>query len=351
MRAGTARADVHATSPLLVIVEVGAGGGCDAGDVRQAVRAELVGAAIAAPSEPRASEATRALLVGVERNHVAMLLHRNAAPSLARTIPVPAERGARLRAIAWLARNMVRDQVSDVVEAPPPPLETTTRPVLPADFPAIEPPRLRETAEAASSDSPDAPMVVTTESPPGAAASSAWLITAAGGLSSLPAEMLYSQRYVAPPDVGPSVGVGEMAFGGGSTWMLEAQRLTNSGRLMGVALDARSRSRDRFGGAAFIGSRWARGQSALETTIGAGIEAATTTVLNTTITDSSTSGISSVTEVQYAMRPAFYLRGGIAGFVDVSDSLAIMARVGAHLSMLGDHTDANWLIGMRMKLP
>src|SRR5688572_19853988 len=99
-----AHADVDVTPPLLVIVEVGAGAACDAGDVRQAIRAELGAAAIASPSEPRASEATRALLVGIGRSHVAMLLHRDAAPPLARTIPVPAERGARLRVIAWLAR-------------------------------------------------------------------------------------------------------------------------------------------------------------------------------------------------------------------------------------------------------
>lgn len=54
---------------------------------------------------------------------------------------------------------------------------------------------------------------------------------------------------------------------------------------------------------------------------------------------------------QSAFLPALYLRGGLAGFVDVSDSVAIMARVGAHLSPLGGHTDANWLLGVRMKLP
>ena len=52
------------------------------------------------------------------------------------------------------------------------------------------------------------------------------------------------------------------------------------------------------------------------------------------------------------MLPAFYARGGLAGFVDVSDSLAIMARVGAHLSTRSAGTpDANWLLGVRMKLP
>ena len=75
MTARPARADVDTAPLLLVIVEVGAGAGCDAGDVRRAIRSEL-GATIASPSEPRASEATRALLVGVERGHVAMLLHR-----------------------------------------------------------------------------------------------------------------------------------------------------------------------------------------------------------------------------------------------------------------------------------
>jgi hypothetical protein len=114
--ARTAHADGDSTPPLVVIVEIGAGAGCDAADVRQAIRAEL-GSAIAAPSEPRASEATRALLVAVERSQVVMALYRDAASPLARTIPVAAERGARLRAIAWLARNMERDQVSGVVAA------------------------------------------------------------------------------------------------------------------------------------------------------------------------------------------------------------------------------------------
>jgi hypothetical protein len=81
------------------------------------------------------------------------------------------------------------------------------------------------------------------------------------------------------------------------------------------------------------------------------MEIATTMVRTTTITDSATTGINAMTEVQNGIRPALYLRGGLAGFIDVSDSLAIMARVGAHLSTLGDHTDANWLLGVRMTLP
>ena len=348
MAVRTARADVDATPPLLVIVEVGAGGGCDPGDVRQAIRAELGAATIAAPSEARASEATRALLVGVERSQVAMLLHRDTAPPLARTIPVPAERGARLSAIAWLARNLVRDQVSDVVAAaasPPPAARTATTPVIPADFPPLEPPPLRASFDANASDVREAPVVVKTGSAPGRGARSGWLVTAAGGLNSLPSEMLYKD-YVAP------VGVGDMAFGGGTTWMLELQRLTTSGHIIGVALDARLRFLDRFGAAAFIGSRWARRRWALETTIGAGIEDATTPGgQTTTITGSSMNGINSTTETRTAVTLALYLRGGLAGFVDVSDSLAIMARVGAHLSPLGGHTDANWLLGVRMKLP
>ncbi len=89
-----------------------------------------------------------------------MLLHRDAAPPLARTIAVPAERGARLRAIAWLARNMVRNQVSEVVAAsrpPPPAAEKSTTPVIPADFPALEPPPLRATADADASAKHAAP--------------------------------------------------------------------------------------------------------------------------------------------------------------------------------------------------
>ncbi len=144
-----------------------------------------------------------------------------------------------------------------------------------------------------------------------------------------------------------------MAFGGGTTWMLEIQRRTSSGRLVGIApRRALTRPgqvwRRRVHGVA-LGSRSLRRS---RPTIGAGIEVATTMVRNTYD--------HGLVDDRYQLDdrgsrtpcdPRLYLRGGLAGFVDVSDSLAIMARIGAHLSTLSDHTDANWLVGVRMKLP
>jgi hypothetical protein len=343
IRARTARADVHAAPPLLVIVEVGAGGGCDAADVRQAVRAEL-GAAIAAPSEPRASEATRALLVGVERSQVIMVLHRDAASPLTRTVPVPSERGARLRAIAWLARNMVRNQVSEIVNAAPTPqTEKTTTPVLPADFPALEPPPLRETPKANAHARGDA-IAVHAAATPVEPPRSGWMVTAAGGPTTLAREYLYpSNDHFLP--------LKDQAFGGGTSWLLEIQR-ERSWVPVGLAVDLhRQATLQRYGVAGFIGSRRSRGRWALETNVGLGVELADTIVNKLYVTESSSTGIESMTVVTNEFRGALYLRGGVTGLVEVSDTVAVMARAGVHLSTLYRSDVASWLIGLRVKVP
>lgn len=103
-----------AEEPLLVVVEAAPEVDADAGEIRRAVSGEL-GLETVAPAMPAAELAERALIVGVERTRIAVALRGRYEPPVVRVIPSPAEHGARVRAIAWLAGNLVRDQVSGIV--------------------------------------------------------------------------------------------------------------------------------------------------------------------------------------------------------------------------------------------
>jgi hypothetical protein len=327
-------------------VEVAPGSGHDAAEVRDAIRAEI-GGLIAAPSQPLAGDANRTLIVAVDRSRVVMSFQRSSDAPVARSIAVPAERGARLRAIAWLAGNLARDQVSGIVAVPGSPAATPPDgpPVIPADFPAIQPPALQEMANPEPSLLGDAPVAVHAMSAaPMVGAASGWLVTMAGGPTTLPRGAMFGNPW-------SNFGASSL-YEGGTSWSLEAQRRTATTATLGMALDVgRWRDADRMGAAGFMGSRRARGRWAFETNVGLGIEAGTAYVTDAEVISSSAAGISSTTRTHSEMRGALYLRGGLSGLVDISDSMALMARVGVHLSTLGSGDVANWLVGVRVKLP
>ena len=332
---------------LLVVVEVAPGSGHDAAEVREAIRAEI-GGLIASPSQPMAGDGNRTLIVAVDRSRVVMSFQRSTDSPVARSIAVPAERGARLRAIAWLARNLARDQVSGIVAAPgllahtPP---DGPPPVIPAEFPAIQPPALQETPKPEASEMLGAPVAVRTASAtPVVSAASGWRVTMAGGPTTLPRGAMFAGPW--------SDFAASSLYEGGTSWSLEAHRHTATMTALGMALDVgRWRDAERIGAAGFMGSRRARGRWAFETNVGVGIEAATTYIIDLPVISSSEAGVTSTTRTHSELRGALYLRGGLSGLVDISDSMALMARVGVHLSTLGNGDVANWLVGVRVKLP
>ena len=80
----------------------------DAAEIRRAIGTELHARTVAPMSTP-AEVPGRALIVALDRERIAMSLRANDGTSVARIIPAPVERAARLRAIAWLAGNLARD--------------------------------------------------------------------------------------------------------------------------------------------------------------------------------------------------------------------------------------------------
>src|SRR4051812_46435106 len=103
-----------ADDPLLVVVETEPGLGVDAADVRRRIAGEL-GAQVVSPSDPAASRASQVLIVALDQRDIRISMRSGAAASASRTIPDVAERAARLRAVAWLAGNLARDQVGPLL--------------------------------------------------------------------------------------------------------------------------------------------------------------------------------------------------------------------------------------------
>src|SRR5437868_4123954 len=97
--------------PLLVVVEASPGLGLDGRAVRERIGAELR-APVFAPSNSVTGDVL--MTVALDRTEIRVWLHDGAAPPVSRAIPMPAERADRLQAIAWLAGNVARDQVSSI---------------------------------------------------------------------------------------------------------------------------------------------------------------------------------------------------------------------------------------------
>jgi hypothetical protein len=107
--------------PLLVAVEVAPGGGAEAAQVRKAIGEELHRPILALGDSVDASFPSigdpDVLLVDVGRERIVLSLRRPSDEPVARTLPAPSEKAARLRAIAWMAGNLARDQVTPFLAA------------------------------------------------------------------------------------------------------------------------------------------------------------------------------------------------------------------------------------------
>ena len=130
-----------AEGPLLVVVEAPPALDADAAEIRRAIGTELRSQTIA-PMKRGGEPPERALIVAFDRDRIAMSLRTNDGAPVVRDIPAPADPTARLRAIAWLAGNLARDQVTSIVAEAP--AETTPLATIPsiAPAPATEPPPL-----------------------------------------------------------------------------------------------------------------------------------------------------------------------------------------------------------------
>jgi hypothetical protein len=324
-----------ADGPLLVVVEAPPALDADAAEIRRAIGAELRSQTIA-PMKTSAASPGRALIVALDRERIAMSLRAGDATPVARSIPAPPEHAARLRAIAWLAGNLARDQVSPIVAEAPiemPALATLPPAAMPpataepsqasVPYPATEPPPVADATNVISAHPRD-------ERPSGSAR---WSVGVAYGPTS------YFPVISMPNPGRPNLTVKDPFNSGfwaglsGSAWRLDVQRCTGpAGLFVGAALEgtAGDNAPQVLGVMAFVGTAKHLGRWSFEPIIGAGLELASTEEFSTTSTESSSDGVTNSTTVGSAIRPALYADGAVAVAHPVSDSLDAIFRLGLH---------------------
>jgi hypothetical protein len=112
-----ARADSAGVARDVVVVDVDAhAGGVDAARLRQAIGEEL-GADAVAPGDSRAPGARGTVTVSIDRAARALVVsYREKAGPIVRTIDLPADPDAALRAAVLLAGNLARDEASELAD-------------------------------------------------------------------------------------------------------------------------------------------------------------------------------------------------------------------------------------------
>jgi len=347
---GEGRAARAAEDPLLVVVEAQPGLGVDAADVRRRIASELH-QAVVSPSDPAAPRASQVLIVSLDEADIRISMRSGASAHVSRTIPDVAERAARLRAVAWLAGNLARDQVGPLLPklalaAAPEPAKAA--PTAAAQAPATTTPAIVEPPPVGPAPWPSTDAAVSAR----ASASSAdantnarWMITATGGVT-FTASCL---------QIDPSINVtcgGVPNVSRGFGYQFEVQHQSpGDDMILGGALDA-GPDPHVVGIAAFIGTRRSSKHWYLEATLGAGIEDERLPVGNYTITNSSQNGTSSETTFSTGNQPALYARAIGSIGVPINSTFDFVARLGLHLASSGLNTDFMVATaGLRVKLP
>jgi hypothetical protein len=346
-----------AEGPLLVVVEAPPALDADAAEIRRAIGVELRAPTIA-PMKTTDEPTGRALIVALDHERIAMSLRTNDAAPVARVIPAPAEHAARLRAIAWLAGNLARDQVSSLLTEMPFEMPSlATLPPTPAAPRATEPPQVLVASQTVEPPPLADSTTTISMSAPNArpAGPRRWSILVTDGPTT---------NFPICPGIEKGSGAG-LAFCApfleyGTAWRLEVQhRSESNGFFTGAALSGTasagsgSFAPQLIGGTAFLGSSHHVGRWTFELTGGVGLELAR--VSNTVLTSmySSTNGFTSTqTTSSNNATPGLFADGTAALTHPVSDSLDVVLRLGAHLTTV---TYGNWFlsttIGLRYNLP
>jgi hypothetical protein len=343
---GAARGAPADQAPLLVIVEPGSGADLTAADARRAIGAELA-RPLVAPSDATAADTPEILLVAVGGSEIRMSLRGGPTGPVSRAIPAPAERAARLRALAWLAGNVARDQASQFVAAelaPPAPSAPAAPPTPPPTpvSPAPEPPPTAPVEPPAF-----VPAATVAARPVEAPAGSSWAV---GVLAGPTASLLYGAPYAVHASGSPQIY--------GFNYQLEALHRGAAGSpIFGAVLEGGAGFGDDprihvLGVAALAGVRWQRRRWSIEATVGASVEGVRGPVTTTNVTDSSTTGTSSSTTVSVETVPVLYTRASALAAVSLGGPFELVAGLGVHLTTAGLYTDfATFTSGIRMRLP
>lgn len=323
-----------ADAPLLVAVEVAPGADADAADVRQIVAAELAARVVGA-REPTAATASDVLLVTLDAHEIRMSLRAGTTPVVSRMIAAPADRPGRLRSIAWLAGNLVRDQVGPIVAASEIGSPAPTDP-----HPATEPPAQPVSTPTSDSAEPAAVLASGPAARVDTTAHRRWAITASGGLAVNPFHA-FDGPYFSP----------------GTAYQIDVLHQSSPGSMtMGAALEVEvggGQPNHYFGAAALVGSRWQRRWVFLEWNLGLGVEVLSASRTTVTVTNNSSQpGTVSETTTSFESVPGLYARVGGVGGLRMTEDLDLVGQIGAHLSS-SDHQGSflSSTVGVRLRLP
>jgi hypothetical protein len=322
-----------ADRPLLVVVEAPAALDADAAEIRRAIGTELRAETVA-PMKTPTDPPERALIVALDRDRIAMSLRTNDAAPIARSIPSPPEHAARLRAIAWLAGNLARDQVS--------PLLAETPVTMPSLASVLPPPTLANATEPLpiSASEPtvetDSPTTISRRAPDERPAGfSRWSIAASDGATTgFPLTNTNMQSY------GPFQAELYNPFRGGfwrglwgSTWRVEVQHRTKrEGFFTGATLEgtAGGFTPQLVGALALVGTVKHLGGWGFEPTVGLGLELVEVQEADVTVTSTGGGAAQFMSSVSSALRPALYSDAAVAVSHPISDSLDGFLRFGLH---------------------
>ncbi|MDB4981716.1 MAG: hypothetical protein JWM82_2468, partial [Myxococcales bacterium] len=307
-------AEAVARAPLLVVVEAGPGAGCDAEAVREAIANELGASVVAPMARPLvalASPRVDTLLVALDRERIVLTLRGRGDRDLTRSVAVPAERAARLRMVAWLAGNLVRDQLASLALPEASPSGPSASDVPRPDTSPVPAPKTSSTAPQAFAASAVAPTVVVRAQPIAPSSDSPrWTFSLVGG----PALMFGEPRFPSPGGYVPS---------GVPSWnvaaALEVHRHFGAW-FVGGALDSSPGSGHPLGVAALGGARAQTGRFGWEASGGAGLEAF-----------GSRSDFVDGRDVSGIVTRA-YARAALAMTCSFSESLDVISQLGGHLT-------------------
>jgi hypothetical protein len=343
--ARAARAGEGGDTPLMVAAEIAPGVGLDGEDVRRVIAEELH-RRIVAPALAPTVDAEDVLVVAINEARIVVSFHARSDERASRAITTPPDRAARLRAVAWLAGNLARDQVSPLVMA-----AAMTAPPKSAAPVAAAPPATPAVVE------PPAAVAPPTETPAASAQSEAlelratpaerstddptWTVTASAGPSMEYLALRHWNEYSQGSDFGQAA------------WQLEVQRRRLDGWILGAALDYGPSDGHGFGLAVTGGmeQRW-RGFR-LEESLGVGLESAYVRSVMTMVTDSSTAGESTQTTRSTSMSTTPYARLFATASHPIWHAWDVVARFGAHtiLATTAEDTFFTASLGVRLRLP
>ncbi|HVV50102.1 MAG TPA: hypothetical protein VHO06_10620 [Polyangia bacterium] len=293
--------------------------------------------------------------MALDHQRIAVSLRRPDAAPIARAIPAPTDHAARLRAIAWLAGNLARDQVSPLVAEPldaPPGSEAAPAPSAGAAPSPPPPSSALAPADAEASVAPppfETPAATTVaHAAPQPPRPASWSIGATTG----PSISLYGLGHALRQSIFGSWTLKDSLYDvfrdDSAIWRVELRHRAEGSRLFsGIALEGSANDEaEIIGATGFVGSTLSLGHFRLEANVGAGIDLGERLhVVNEDLDGEP------VTNQYTTLRPGLYAAGSLAVAHPVFDSLDAALSLDAHASVVDEYDGyLAVMIGLRYRL-